>query len=191
MKFTREKAGAGTRASATYAEQAAAFVVGRSRGREIAGASTMKSASLALATALAAIVGCAQPAAAQTQDRTGAAPADQGAPDEDGNSRGQARERGPMTMPTRPMMPLRRMMVMGGAGARFHFARGNARIDVTCSAQEDTQACVRAAGEFIDKIAELHGADRDTTTGSDARGDNRPNGAAPGDDDQGALGERM
>jgi hypothetical protein len=178
----------------------------------------MKPTSLALAAALATIVGWAQPAAAQTQDRTGVAPADQAAPGDDGNatngsgradeddnwrggqngsagndgnSRGQARERGPMTMPMRPMMPQRRMMVMGGAGARFHFARGNARIDVTCSAQEDTQACVRAAGELIDKIAELHGAGRDTTTGSDERGDNRPNGTTPGDDDQGALGERM
>ena len=171
----------------------------------------MNTASLVLATALAAFVGCAQPAAAQTQDRTGAATVDQATPDDNGGAttgsgrsdesgddsaaegqsqRRQWNDRGPMVMPMRPMMPQRHMM-MGGAGARFHFARGNARMDVTCSAQEDTEACVRAAGQLIDKLAQLHGADRDNTTGSARRGGERPNAAAPSDDEEGVAGERM
>jgi hypothetical protein len=158
----------------------------------------MKIASLALATALAAFVGCAQPAAAQTQDQTGAAAADQATPDNSGSATtgsGRSEERGyddgrPMVMPTRPMLPRRQFMLRGG-GAQFHFARGKARIDVTCSAQEDTQACVRAAGELIDKIAELEGAHRDNTTGSAGRDSDHPNAAAPTDDDQDAAGERM
>jgi hypothetical protein len=178
----------------------------------------MNTASLALATALAAFVGCAQPATAQTQDQTGAAAAAQATPnaggnattgtgqsEEDGNwrhddnqnagkggnSRRQWEERGPIAMPIRPMWPQRHMMALRDAGARFHFARGNARIDVTCSAQEDTQACVRGAGELIDKIAELHGANRDGMTGSASGGDERPNAGASSDDDRDSAGERM
>ena len=177
----------------------------------------MKTASLALAAALAITVVCTQPAAAQTQDQTGAATADKAAPDDTGNattgsgrsdesgdwrrddrensadggnSRRQWTDRAPMAMPMRPMWPRRRMMMQGQA-AHFHFARGNARIDVTCSAQEDTEACVRGAGELIDKIAELHGASRDNTAGRAGRGDDRSNAATPNDDDQDAAGERM
>ncbi|MGN6570651.1 MAG: hypothetical protein ACTHLO_04470 [Pseudolabrys sp.] len=177
----------------------------------------MKTASLALAAALATIVGCAPPAAAQTQDQTGAATVDRAAPDDNGsaatngvgnseqrddmrgedrdnpadsaNAPRQWRDRGPMVMPMRPMLPQRRMM-MRGTGAHFHFARGKARIDVTCSPQEDTEACVRAAGELIDKIAELRGgANRDNTTGSADRDNDRS--ATQNDDDQDAPGERM
>ena len=70
-------------------------------------------------------------------------------------------------------------------------APSKARIDVTCSAQEDTEACVRAAGEFIDKIAELHSKGGDGMTGSARHRQDRPNAAAPNDDDQDAPGERM
>ena len=95
-----------------------------------------------------------------------------------------------MVMRMRPMMPQRRMM-MHGAAEHFHFARGKARMDVTCSAQEDTEACVRAAGMLIDKLAELRDGRRDSTTGSGRGSGDRPNAAAPEDDDQGAPGERM
>jgi hypothetical protein len=50
---------------------------------------------------------------------------------------------------------------------------------------------VRAAGELIDKIAELEGAHRDNTTGSAGRDGDRPYAAAPTDDDQDAAGESM
>lgn len=92
-------------------------------------------------------------------------------------------------------MQRQRMMMRAPGGARFHFSRGNARIDVRCSVQEDMQACVRAAGELIDKIAELDAAHRGNTTGSAAGQDDGPtNGAAPNAPGQRAPaspGERM
>jgi hypothetical protein len=103
--------------------------------------------------------------------------------------------RAPMMMG--PMWRRHRQMMLGGAGgAQFHFARGKARIDVRCSVQEDTQACVRAAGELLDKIAQLHRSGRDDTTGSAGRDDDRSGGPAPEDqqEDRAAPagpGERM
>jgi len=181
----------------------------------------MKIVSLALASGLAVIAASAQTAIAQTQDQTGAATVDRSQPSDNGSAtsgsghadrRGDWRrdddkdstvgradekesnrrwnDRGPTVMGMRPMMPHRRMMLRGQA-AHFHFARGNARIDVTCSVQEDTEACVRAAGTLIDKIAELHrgGRDRDNMNGSAGGGDERS-----GNDEgaeQGSPGERM
>ena len=189
----------------------------------------MKIAPLALASALAAVVGCAQPALAQTQDQTGAAMNRNGAAmtNRDGSTgagaangdadrdrattgaaqdqqRGNLRDdenedsaaanngnnwnnrdrrwsnRAPMMMG--PMWRRHRQMMLGGAGAaQFHFARGKARIDVRCSVQEDTQACVRAAGELLDKIAQLHRGGRDDTTGSAGRDNDRSGGPAPED----------
>ena len=108
----------------------------------------MKTASLALAAALAITVVCTQPAAAQTQDQTGAATADKAAPDDTGNattgsgrsdesgdwrrddrensadggnSRRQWTDRAPMAMPMRPMWPRRRMMMQGHRGLRALF----------------------------------------------------------------------
>ncbi|HXD44180.1 MAG TPA: hypothetical protein VN655_03515 [Pseudolabrys sp.] len=155
----------------------------------------MNIASLALATALAAILGCAQPAFAQTQDQTGATNPDSmnnGAGDDgNGNSRSWAERR---SMTIGPMWRHRRMMIgaAGAGGAHFHFARGKARIDVTCSVQEDTEACVRAAGQLIDKIAELRGGgpDRDNTTGAAGSGE-RAGPSSNESDDTGAPGERM
>ena len=176
----------------------------------------MNIASLALATALAAIVGCAQTAVAQTQDQTGAATAAQATPDDNattgsGNSAsrddddrnaatsGQPgeetsaqpwRDCGPMVMRMRPTMPRRQML--RGTGAHFHFARGKARIDVTCSVQEDTEACVRAAGKLIDKIAELRsGRDRSNMSGSAERDDEHSGAQSEDRDDSGESGERM
>jgi hypothetical protein len=96
-------------------------------------------------------------------------------------------------MRMRPMLPQRRML--RGTAAHFHFARGNARMDITCSVQEDTEACVRAAGELIDKIAELHrgagGGDNNNMSGSAGRGDQGADAQNEDQDDGGALGERM
>jgi hypothetical protein len=171
------------------------------------------------ALVLAAAIGCAQPAFAQTQDQTGAMPTDQASQDAhattgagsagrgnwrddeqdsaaserdgSGNSRGQWNDRGRMVMRMGPMWRHRQMM-MGAMGAHFRFTRGNARIDVRCSVQEDTEACVRAAGQLIDKIAELHeSADRDNTTGSAGDGGDRRGGAASEDEQSDAPGERM
>jgi hypothetical protein len=178
----------------------------------------MKPTSLALAATLALAAGGIAPASAQTRDQTGAATQAHRVPGGDGgasattgagtsderslrgdeddasaperNARRHWSDRGPMAMPMRPPWPHRRMMMMGG-GAQFHFARGKARIDVTCSPQEDTQACARAAGDLIDKIAALQRARGDTTMGSGGRGDAGPDAAAPSDDDQDAAGERM
>lgn len=178
----------------------------------------MKIAPLAIAATLAAAVGCALPALAQSQDQTGAAPnrersgmhdqmmngtdqnesATTGAnpgdrsaneqDDDDDNAGGgnwnwhhryRWSENGPMRGRMGPMQR-QRMMMRALGGARFHFRRGNARIDVRCSVQEDMQACVRAAGELIDKIGELDAARRGNTTGSAAgENDDATNGAAP------------
>jgi hypothetical protein len=137
--------------------------------------------------------------------------ADQSADDTD-NNRGNGnwnwhhRYRWSNNMPMHQRMGAmwrRRMMMQAMGGARFHFTRGNARIDVRCSAQEDMQACVRAAGELLDKVAELHGARGANTTGS-AAGENSgatndttngsANGATPSTPDHQpstSPGERM
>jgi hypothetical protein len=54
----------------------------------------------------------------------------------------------------------RHMGMMMGArerGARFHFKRGDATIDIRCPADEDVGACVNAASKLIDKIATMGG----------------------------------
>lgn len=164
----------------------------------------MKIVSLALASGLAIAAAGVQPAAAQTQDQTGVATVERSAPDDAGSATtgsGHAEDRSDdrgydeghrMVMPMRAAQPHRRMM-MRGAAAHFHFARGNARMDVTCSVQEDTEACVRAAGELIDKIAELHrgGGDRDSMNGSAGQGDERSGAQSEDQDESGAPGERM
>jgi hypothetical protein len=182
----------------------------------------MNMASLAFASALAAVVGCAQPALAQSQDQTGATtnqngssmngPAaspgpgmnganrsgdettgganpgsDNGAMDNDeDNDRAADRDGdwhrqrdGHRPMGEMGMMWRHRMMMRAAGGARFHFARGNARIDVRCPADEDVRVCVRAAGELLDKIAELHNGGRGgNTTGSGSGLENDETGGA-------------
>jgi hypothetical protein len=75
-----------------------------------------------------------------------------------------------------------RMMLRAMGGARFHFSRGNGNIDVRCSVQEDMQACVRAAGELLDKIAAMHRGVHGDTTGSATGKDMTPSApsTAPG-----------
>lgn len=80
-----------------------------------------------------------------------------------------------------PMMMWRRhqaMMMDAFGGAQFHFARGKARMDIRCPAQTNLQACVHAATELLDKLAQLRNGN-DSTTGS-ATGDDdgdRTNGS--------------
>ena len=165
----------------------------------------MKIAALALASTFALGVGCAQPVFAQSQDQTGAAnqpyaqdqsdmnngQATTGANDDDqnGNLRDDNGERdgwhgdrhwtGPR-MGMGPMMWRRHQMALGAmGGARFHFARGKARIDIRCPAQTNLQACVHAATELLDKIAALRNGG-DNTTGSAMQNDDRTNGSATG-----------
>lgn len=179
----------------------------------------MKPASFALASTLAAAIACAQPTLAQTPDQTGATNQGSGTMNghaaTNGTGRGGMTEgrgddrqdtmrdndedsaatgggnwnsRRPMTMG--PMWRHRRLMLGGAGGAHFHVARGKARIDVTCSVQEDTEACVRAAGQLLDKIAELHGGRGSNTTGS-AGHNEHPAAALPDDDDNTPGEERM
>jgi hypothetical protein len=193
--------------------------------------------SLALASAFAAAIGCAQPVLAQSQDQTGVATNrngsgmndrmmdhgtmmnetdqgqattgakagngftneddDNGSADRNWHHPSMGRDMGPMWR--------HRMMMRAAGGARFHFARGNARIDVRCPADEDVRVCVQAAGKLLDKIAELRGG-RGNTTGSAAGEDNggatnepggsaspndQQNGSPPGRNGPSVPGERM
>jgi hypothetical protein len=170
----------------------------------------MKIAALALASTFALAVGCAQPAFAQTQDQTGAGNqpyaqdqsdmnnnnATTGANtdeqngnwrDEDGARAGWRQDHqwheGRMGMG--PMMWRRHQMMLNAmGGARFHFARGKARMDIRCPAQGNLQACVHAATELLDKLAELrHGGDN--TTGSATQNNNQTNGSGLGQQQNG------
>jgi len=199
----------------------------------------MNIASFALAAAFAAVLGYAQPASAQTQDRTGATTrSDPGtgmdgammnhgsmmkgghhgaatngigndersgngrddddnaaaAGRDDGNQTGRRSGNEHMHMGMGRMWRQRQMMHAMG-GAQFHFARGKTRIDVRCSVQEDTQACVRGATELLDAIAQLRNGRHDDRSGAatgDGQGETNGSAAAPnGEQDQDAPGERM
>jgi hypothetical protein len=174
--------------------------------RFVTGASVMKIAALTLASTFALVIGCAQPVFAQTQDQTGAGnqPYAQDRSDTDNNgnattgantdeqngnwrddtgeqdgARGD-RQWNERRMGMGPMMWRRHQTMMNAmGGAHFHFARGKARIDIRCPAQTNLQACVHAATELLDKIAELrHGGDN--TTGSAAPDNGETNGSAAG-----------
>jgi len=168
----------------------------------------MKIAALALASTFALVIGCAQPVFAQSQDQTGAgnqpyaqdrsdmndSNATNGANtgeqngnwnDDDGERDNWRHDRrwheGRMGMG--PMMWQHRRWAMMHAnamgGARFHFARGKARIDIRCPAQGNLQACVHAATELLDKIAALRNGG-DNTPGSATQNNDRTNGSAVG-----------
>jgi len=196
----------------------------------------MTIAKLALASTVAAVLGCAQPAFAQSQDQTGASPnqdqtgmshpspdrgsimndgsittgtgrdddEDDNADNRDDNWNSQRGRRygeggrmgggmmsgGMMAGRMGQMARRRQMMLRAMGGAHFHFARGNATIDVRCSVQEDTQACVRAAAELLDKIGELR--DGGNTNGAGG-GNEAPSGRrTPGEQTPPNMpGERM
>jgi hypothetical protein len=165
----------------------------------------MKIAALALASTFALAIGCTHPVFAQTQDRTGAgnppyaqdqsdmnpgATAGANTDEPNGNWRDDDNERDGWRRGHRwredrmgmgPMMWQRHRTMRNamGGGAQFHFARGKARIDIRCPAQANLQACVHAATELLDKIAELRNGG-DTTTGSATQNNDQTNGAAVG-----------
>lgn len=74
------------------------------------------------------------------------------------------------------MMRIHERMAKGNEGAaHFHFRRGQAAIDVQCPQGQPVQVCVNAAGQLLDKIANLRdrnaqgatqgmGSDSDTMT---------------------------
>ena len=165
----------------------------------------MKIAALALASTFALAIGCAQPVFARSQDQTGAgnqpyaqdqsdmdngnATTGANTDEQNGNWRDENGERdnwrrdrhwNERRMGMGPMMRRRRQMALDAmGGARFHFARGKARIDIRCPAQGNLQACVHAATELLDKIAALRNGG-DSTTGSATQDNDRTNGSAVG-----------
>ena len=44
------------------------------------------------------------------------------------------------------------LMMRREGGARFHFSRGDAQIDIRCPQNETLQNCVQAASQLIDKV---------------------------------------
>lgn len=141
----------------------------------------MRIVPLTVATALAAIIGSVPASFAQPYDQNNRGDDNQSqyqsdmtgpgyqAQNEDGWHRGRAEDRdqdrdrdwgqrshhrwgpgmgfmGPMSRSARGPMT---------QGARFHFARGNARIDIQCPPQNDMQSCVQAAGQLLDKLSSM------------------------------------
>jgi hypothetical protein len=95
-------------------------------------------------------------------------------------------------------MGWQRPMMRALGGAQFHFARGNSRIDVRCSVQEDTRACVQAATKLLDAIAQMRNgghADRSGAALDDDNGETNGSAAHPNDrrneGTPSAPGERM
>lgn len=90
-----------------------------------------------------------------------------------------------------PMAP-HRMMMSALGGAQFHFARGKSRIDVRCSVQEDTRACVQAATKLLDAIAQMRNGDRSGAANGGDNGETNGSAVTPnGERDHDAPGERM
>ena len=161
----------------------------------------MKIVPLALATALAAVVGSAQPTLAQPYEQSGGgagnqSQSDMNAPDQQNHSwdrdqdwhsrsnrRHHSREEGSMGPGgMHPGWMGAQAWGRGGernGGAHFRFTRGNARIDIMCPANENVEQCVKATGELIDKVMSMK--DNAETAGpkpSGAPGANPP--PAPG-----------
>ena len=172
----------------------------------------MNIASLALATALAAMVGSAQPTLAQPYDESGGRYENQSqhAPrmhqqqqdqssdhDRDWQSRPGWRHRsgaegGSMGQALR----WGRRGIGRRDGFQFHFARGNERIDIQCPADQNVESCVSAASQLIDKVVSLANksdARLDGANGSGSEGGNKMR--APDTNDGGTKpntpGDRM
>jgi hypothetical protein len=45
--------------------------------------------------------------------------------------------------------------VGGGQTARFRFARGNARFDIRCPANEQLRDCLQAASQFVRQMSQM------------------------------------
>lgn len=66
----------------------------------------------------------------------------------DGPPRDEMRMGGPHGGPG-----MMRRMMEASRGARFHFERGDARVDIRCAADEPMRACIDAATVLLDKLA--------------------------------------
>lgn len=166
----------------------------------------MKLAALALASTFALAIGCAQPALAQMQNANGNQPYAQDQSDmdngnattganvdeqngnwnDDNGERGwngwrhhHGSQQGRMGMGSM-MWRRHQMMLNAMGGAHFRFARGKARIDIRCPAQGNLQACVHAATQLLDKIAELRNGGGNSTTGSADDSADQTSGSAVG-----------
>ena len=62
------------------------------------------------------------------------------------------------------MMRMHERMANANEAAHFRFRRGQAAIDVKCPEGESLQACVNAAGQLLDKIANLRDRNAQGTT---------------------------
>lgn len=99
---------------------------------------------------------------------------------------------GHMGMGSMGPMARHRVMMRALGGAQFHFARGKSRIDVRCSVQEDTRACVQAAKELLGAIAQMRHGDRSGAANGGDNGETNGSAVAPnGEQDHAAPGERM
>jgi hypothetical protein len=69
-------------------------------------------------------------------------------------------------------------------GAFFAFRRGDARMLIRCPATQPLQACVNAAGQLLDKVANLRGGSGGTTgsgsPGNSPQSGNQPSSSQPG-----------
>jgi Ni/Co efflux regulator RcnB len=74
-----------------------------------------------------------------------------------------------------PMWRMHERMANANEAAHFRFRRGQAAIDVKCPEGESLQTCVNAAGQLLDKIANLRDRNAQGTT----------NGLGLGSDDSG------
>jgi len=182
----------------------------------------MKIAALALAPTIALVVGCAQPVFAQTQDQTGVgnqnymrdrsdmgrsgATTGANSDEQNGNWNDAGRDRdrhdwrrdhrgngSRMGMGMGPTMMWRWHEMMNAlGGAQFHFARGKARMDIRCPAQGNLQACVHAATELLDKIAQLrHGGENTTGPATGGEEGDRTNGSGLGQQSNPRSGSAM
>ena len=71
----------------------------------------------------------------------------------DGHGPGHPPFMGPMAGPARMFM---HMMRNASESARFHLRRGDAELDIKCSATEPMMACVNAANTLLDHVGQQH-----------------------------------
>jgi hypothetical protein len=125
----------------------------------------MKPSQLIIAVALIGIIGLCQPVNAQPAEQSASHANNQSDPNVHmpNEDCGHGWMHGAMTGPSHGMMGSDRGWIgrrgwggeKNGGGAHFHFARGNASIDIRCPADQAIERCTRAAGDLIDKIMSL------------------------------------
>ena len=172
----------------------------------------MKIVSLALATALAAMVGSAQPTLAQPYNKSGGSDENQSQPgprmDQQQQDQSSDRDRDWKSHPG----SRHRSGTEGGSmsqglgwgrrgmgrcdGVQFHFARGNERIDIQCPADQNVQTCVSVASQLIDKVMSSANKSDERLGGANGSGSEDGNkmhapGTNDGDTKPNTPGDRM